>query len=784
VLVHHRTAKSIVLALLAAALIALLLPALAAAEKIVVDSPADEPLKGGVTTGCETAAGKCTLRAAIERANARAWLDEIEFSVFVFSGRPGTDEIQLTSALEPITDRVLLYGHPIGGGPFVVPNVGVIAPPGETALTVDANFVAIESIAFGGGESGIQVSAGKTGFVAHGNWFGMKLDGTTGNPVFGPAIVLGPGADGATIGGEEMEDGEGGFRNVFANAETGVEVKGASKAKIQGNYFGVRPAGDEAESLEIGIRILDAGGAEAKENEVGGVLTPGEAQSVVCDGFCNVIATEEGQGVELSGPTAESAATGPTQILGNYIGLKPDGTGPIGANADGVRAAPPGTGCSEGPADVTVGGLAATETNYIAGGSYGIYAEAAQNFSAIGNAIGIAPDGSAIESPQNTAIGLCNAGVTEPSLVAGNRMVLGPDTFGVEVSGGQAQIVGNSIEGGFLGILTNGAETGGGSVITSNTITETDVRGIEIEDDFNVVAGNTIARAGGAAIQLDTDADHNRIGGDEPGEPNTIVESRGTEPEDAAIMIFGRQTGRNEVAANTGFGNPGAFITLIGHGGSERPNGGIQPPALVTVSQSSATGTAQPGATVRLFSKASAEPGELGGLLAVAKADSAGNWSATYATQAVGGLVAATQTSDAGTYLAGTSEVSAPVAASADPLPPPPVEPEKPNASGSSNSGGGSTNSPPPTSTPKAPKVKITAGPKKSSTAKTAKFRFKAEPAAGAKFECKLDNAKWAKCASPKTYKNLKVGQHTFRVRATANGPTSATAVYKFKTNE
>ena len=58
--------------------------------------------------------------------------------------------------------------------------------------------------------------------------------------------------------------------------------------------------------------------------------------------------------------------------------------------------------------------------------------------------------------------------------------------------------------------------------------------------------------------------------------------------------------------------------------------------------------------------------------------------------------------------------------------------------------------------------------------------RKRAEPAAGAKFECKLDNARWAKCSSPKTYKKLKVGKHTFRVRAIASGRTGAVATFKF----
>ena len=185
--------------------------------------------------------------------------------------------------------------------------------------------------------------------------------------------------------------------------------------------------------------------------------------------------------------------------------------------------------------------------------------------------------------------------------------------------------------------------------MTGNTITEPDTQGIHIENSSNVVTGNTITKAGRSGILIETDADHNRIGGDAPGEANTIVGTIGPEEDDAAITMFSRETGRNEIAANTGFGNPGAFFKLLPHGGEEKPNGGIQPPILATVRQSSAAGTAEANATVRIFSKASAEPGELGALLTVVKADGAGAWSATYPTQPVGTLVTATQTSDAGT---------------------------------------------------------------------------------------------------------------------------------------
>src|SRR6202012_1837707 len=98
-----------------------------------------------------------------------------------------------------------------------------------------------------------------------------------------------------------------------------------------------------------------------------------------------------------------------------------------------------------------------------------------------------------------------------------------------------------------------------------------------------------------------SNATHNQIGGDGAGEANAITKSGGAGEREGAITIVSRTEGRNEVAANTGSGNSPRFIKLISHGAPENPNGGIQPPALTTVLQSSAVGTAEPNATVRIF---------------------------------------------------------------------------------------------------------------------------------------------------------------------------------------
>jgi hypothetical protein len=63
------------------------------------------------------------------------------------------------------------------------------------------------------------------------------------------------------------------------------------------------------------------------------------------------------------------------------------------------------------------------------------------------------------------------------------------------------------------------------------------------------------------------------------------------------------------------------------------------------------------------------------------------------------------------------------------------------------------------------PQTKIKSGPKGDTRSTKATFKFSASES-GSKFQCKLDGKAWGSCKSPKTYKGLKAGKHTFRVRA------------------
>jgi hypothetical protein len=73
------------------------------------------------------------------------------------------------------------------------------------------------------------------------------------------------------------------------------------------------------------------------------------------------------------------------------------------------------------------------------------------------------------------------------------------------------------------------------------------------------------------------------------------------------------------------------------------------------------------------------------------------------------------------------------------------------------------TTVPPPDKAP--PQTKIKSGPKGHTHSTKATFKFSSTEG-GSTFFCKLDGKAWGSCKSPRTYKHLKPGGHTFRVRA------------------
>lgn len=750
-----------VLALLTA-LFALALPAVAsAAVTYTVDSVEDQPDKEIGVGDCETAVGTCTLRAAMQELNfSPAVKDKIDFDT-LFNGKPG-HTIVLESPLPNITDPILIDGDGINdsrclNATFSIngPCVEISGPNASTpALVVDdTDDVTIEGLAITGSRTAINVIDSSSNFVAHGNWLGLTLDGTAAGNTTG--IFLDPDSNGATIGGTIAAD-----RNVFGNnGAEGLDIEGADNADVLGNYFGVKPDGATQAANGKNIEITDstaAPGFPAENNEIGATVEGPAETSEPCDGGCNVISRATFTGIDLNGNGTgqnEAPASGPTTVHGNYVGLTQGGAGGAGNATFGILA---------GEADeATVGGLADGDANYVAGGAYGIYGEEGEGFQVRGNEVGFNVSGVQTNPPSTVGIftySSISSSLAEPAVIENNavRMVGGK---GIEQVFGGAEIIENLLIGGQYGIFTKGEGPDGGSLIEENGIVESEVNGILIENDFNEVLDNDLVETGEAGIRVQNPAlllvsTGNLIGGDSPSDENTILASGG--PAIEIVDPFDASEGSaNEVARNKGLFNAGLFIDLV-----EDANGGIQPPAFATSTQSTASGTgAVAGARVRVFSNATKSPGQIGGFLAETVADGKGNWKATYPTIATGTAIGATQTNPAGA----TSELSY-ATATADP--------------GGGSKGKDKTKEPDVIGDPPCaftagkcrwPETVITRGPKATTHATTVKFRFSSDMP-GSTFECKLDKKPFKPCKSPKKYKRLKPGKHVFKVRATDTG--------------
>jgi CSLREA domain-containing protein len=735
--------RSVVAGLLAALITlacALAMPAAAAAEDFTVNSTTDEEDVAPGVGGCESAAGKCTLRAAIEEANSLEGEDRIFFErEEVFDGQI-TGTISLDSGLPPIVGPISILGEcVITEG--LRPCVGVDGPdPSEPALVVENSEAEIHGLAITGAGTGIEV-VGSPRLRVSSNWLGVRLDGSAGGNETG--VLLGKGSENVRIGNE-------GESNVFANnTGDGLDIHGVSNVRVMGGYFGVGPDGSTpAPNGGKDIEVASFEGSDAVGNRIGTQLTPEAAATQVCDGGCNVISDAGLSGVDLEGDGGEEAPAAATVIVGNYVGLDASGTAVVANAADGVHVGP--------AARTVIGGPRASEANRFAGGQTAIQAgPGAANLVVRGNSIGVGSTGADLAAPDDGVLinsgGLPNA-ATEAA-IAGNEIRM-QGGIGIDQTGLGGWISGNLIAGADIGIRAAGETEEHGNLIEANLIEGSSANGILLESNFNEVLGNEVLGSGGAGILVEGapfpfGISGNVIGGDTEFGENLVAVSGG-----AAIEISNLKETNNEVARNQGFANAGRFIDLVAASPATEPKGpnkGIESPVFAFATRSRAGGSgAEPDARIRVFRKASAEPGEIESFVGEAVADEDGTWEVIYDDPIPAGTrVAATQTARG----IGTSELA--FAA---------VPPESGGGGGGQGCTLGGCGSPPAVAQP-TPETRISKGPKAKSHSTTATFKFSAT-VSGSTFQCKLDEAQFKPCESPRKYKKLKPGKHVFEVRA------------------
>ena len=418
------------------------------------------------------------------------------------------------------------------------------------------------------------------------------------------------------------------LRNVFANSTTGLQLRGASKATIQGNLFGVLPDGVSASPNTRNLVVADStgplpDGTPATNNVIGADVGTAGAETAACDKGCNVFAgTPSGPSINLEGSGAfeEKAATGPTTISGNFVGLDATGTGELPNTGYGILA---------GGADhVTIGGPTPGGANYLVGGSEAIFSgNDGDDFLALGNSIGFRANGAAATAPIGKGIYVLALTVTEEPEIDTNDIRVNGEA-GIEVRFSIGKIIDNDVEGGETGIVAGFGD--GGGLIAGNTVESPSAYGILVKSPDNEVRANTVVDSGGAGIGVKppngvTATTGNLIGGNNKERENHDRRQRRCGNRNRRRSRRTGELDRNRpqsrdaaTAVSSSISKPAPTKELS------------RPPSLSALKTSAEGAAAEPGATIRVFRKASGEAGELQSFLAETVADGSGNWKATY----------------------------------------------------------------------------------------------------------------------------------------------------------
>jgi CSLREA domain-containing protein len=288
--------------------------------------PAASQGDGRCDWDASTTGRECTLRAAIQEANATSNSGGPDEIIFGIGGSGAQKTISPSSPLPPITDPITMDGYTQSGAS---PNT--LAEGNNAVLNIRLDGEAIDQGSVVAGldietadstikglvirrfdySYGIRITGtDATGNRVEGNFIGVNRNGTTAEPNVQTGVLIG--SDSNTLGGAQPE-----MRNVISgNGSDGVQISGnVTGNKVEGNYIGTTADGD----ADLGNGGYGVGIYQGSENTVGG--TAADAG--------NVISSNHNGGVLISGGDEN-------RIEGNHIGTGADGRGDLGNDDDGV----------------------------------------------------------------------------------------------------------------------------------------------------------------------------------------------------------------------------------------------------------------------------------------------------------------------------------------------------------------------------------------------------------------------------------------------------------------
>jgi CSLREA domain-containing protein len=413
----------------------------------------------------------CSLREAINAANAAAGADTIGFAILGV----GVQTIAPTSALPTITDPVTIDGYTQPGA-----SENTLATGSDAVLLIQ-----LDGSGSGSGTNGLTITGGGStvrglvinGFSKHGlelmtagsntvegNFIGTNSAGTAADGNSGAGVFVN-GVSGNTIGGTSPA-----ARNLISGNNlnqsigfAGIDITGTGNF-VQGNYLGTNAAGNAAIPNARGGVIVRNNG-----NTIGGTAS----------GAGNLVSGNTEHGIDLFGASN-------SVVQGNLVGTNAAGTAGLGNGRDGVRLV---VGSND-----QIGGTTPGVANVIsANGWAGVHIFSGGTNTVQGNLIGTNAAGTAdlgngergvfIEGSPNNTIGGTAAGA--------RNTISGNNTHGVEIQGAAA--TGNTLLGNFIGTNSTGTaalgNTGAGVFVngaSNNTV------GGTTPAARNVISGNNL----------------------------------------------------------------------------------------------------------------------------------------------------------------------------------------------------------------------------------------------------------------------------------------------------
>ena len=275
----------------------------------VVNSTADTGDSSVGDSACASTGGACTLRAAIEEANAHAGPDQIRFAI-----GSGVQTITIGSPLPDVTSPVTIDGTTQSGytnTPLIVVSGGGSA----RCLKITGGGTTLRGLAlvsFAG--NGLEITGGSNN-VLEGNYVGLLADGTTAAGSGGSGVKLQDSSNnrigGATVAQRNVISGNTGKGNGG-----GIEIDRGSANVVKGNYIG-----------------LDASGMVERANEGRGIALSGSTGNIIGGpeaGAGNLIAGNRATGVRILGGSNGNL------VQNNFLGVNRTVTAFI-ANDRGVQ---------------------------------------------------------------------------------------------------------------------------------------------------------------------------------------------------------------------------------------------------------------------------------------------------------------------------------------------------------------------------------------------------------------------------------------------------------------